>query len=406
MSKISKVLSSDMSGNPLFIMLMFVLVIIIFLAIFRSVSPFLTMGIGLNAHIGSLKGSFQIEAFENQAGTKPCFVLFYAPWCGHCKTAKPIFEEFKESYNGPVEIIAIDCDENKEIAKKYGIQGFPTFKYFPNGLEGASQDYNGERTADDFKEFLSDKTGSMPEHFTNIEGVIEADPDDDNSSSYEVMNNANNVINYNNKKFFKKLMKNPNYFPGNGINKMINKRGRVRSMQGSHVNRPGTDALDLGYDSDSDSNSNSDSNFKGVDGDGVRKMLGADGAGIRTMYKMDANDLGLPRNVRNFKGFNGAGVRRMPGADGTGVRRMPGADGTGVRRMPEMDSTDIDQDSSNLNFKGVNGAGVRRMPEVDEKPTRYLRGYDDSDINDMMPARDTGVKQMRGAVPTLLRNNY
>ena len=44
---------------------MFVLVIIIFLAIFRSVSPFLTMGLGLNAHIGSLRGSFQIEAFEN-----------------------------------------------------------------------------------------------------------------------------------------------------------------------------------------------------------------------------------------------------------------------------------------------------------------------------------------------------
>ncbi len=69
----SKALSSNLSGNPLFIMLMFVLVIIIFLAIFRSVSPFLTMGLGLNAHIGSLRGSFQIEAFENEKSSKACF---------------------------------------------------------------------------------------------------------------------------------------------------------------------------------------------------------------------------------------------------------------------------------------------------------------------------------------------
>jgi len=163
MSKMSKALSSDISGNPVFIMLMFVLVIIIFLAIFRSVSPFLTMGLGVNAHIGSLRGSFQIEAFENQQESNGCFVMFYAPWCGHCKTTKPEFEKLQESYKGPIKIIAIDCDDdkNKELVSKHDVKGFPTIRYYKDGLEGEYTEYNGGRTADDFKEYISQITGVL-----------------------------------------------------------------------------------------------------------------------------------------------------------------------------------------------------------------------------------------------------
>ena len=154
----SKALSSDISGNPVFIMLMFVLVIIIFLAIFRSVSPFLTMGLGLNAHIGSLRGSFQIEAFDNQETSGPTFVFFYMDGCSHCENAKPEFARFQKSYKGPVNIIKIDGNDpsNKELVENNNIRGYPTFKYFPNGLNGESKEYNGtERTADDFNKFIS-----------------------------------------------------------------------------------------------------------------------------------------------------------------------------------------------------------------------------------------------------------
>ena len=162
MSKMSKALSSDISGNPVFIMLMFVLVIIIFLAIFRSVSPFLTMGLGFNAHVGSLKGSFQIEAFENQE-SNACFVMFYAPWCGHCKTTKPEFQKLQETYKGPIKIIAIDCDddENKELVAQQEVKGFPTIRYYPSGLSGKYDEYNGDRTAEGFKEYFSEITGVL-----------------------------------------------------------------------------------------------------------------------------------------------------------------------------------------------------------------------------------------------------
>jgi thiol-disulfide isomerase/thioredoxin len=163
MSKMSKVLSSDISENPVFIMLMFVLVIIIFLAIFRSVSPFLTMGLGLNAHIGSLKGSFQIEAFENQQMSKAVLVLYYAEWCGHCKTTLPPFKRLEESYKGPVKIIAINCedDKNKELVAKDPPKGYPTIRYYPNGLDDQYTEYNGGRTYDDFNEYLNKITGVL-----------------------------------------------------------------------------------------------------------------------------------------------------------------------------------------------------------------------------------------------------
>jgi thiol-disulfide isomerase/thioredoxin len=163
MSKMSKALSSDISGNPVFIMLMFVLVIIIFLAIFRSVSPFLTMGLGFNAHVGSLRGSFQIEAFENQASNGPAFIMFYAPWCVHCRTTKPEFEKLKESYKGSIKIIAINCDddENKELVAQQQVKGFPTIRYYPSGLSGKYDEYNGDRTAEGFKEYVSQVTGVL-----------------------------------------------------------------------------------------------------------------------------------------------------------------------------------------------------------------------------------------------------
>jgi thiol-disulfide isomerase/thioredoxin len=173
MSKMSKALSSDISGNPVFIMLMFVLVIIIFLAIFRSVSPFLTMGLGFNAHVGSLRGSFQIEAFENQESNGPVFAMYGTGWCGHCKRTKPDFDNFKQTYNGPIKIMYIDCEDenNKELVEKQKIKGFPTIRYYPNGISENFDEYNGERTEDGFKEYVSKITGVTDPTLDNAASV-------------------------------------------------------------------------------------------------------------------------------------------------------------------------------------------------------------------------------------------
>lgn len=56
-------------------------------------------------------------------------VSFTAPWCGKCQTLKPILEKFSKNYK----VVLVDVDENKSIAKKYGVMSIPTLILFKNG---------------------------------------------------------------------------------------------------------------------------------------------------------------------------------------------------------------------------------------------------------------------------------
>lgn len=156
-------------SNPLVIVIMLLVVLIVLLAIFRSASPFLNLGFGMNAHLGDLKASFQVEAFDNHDGEKPCLVMYYAEWCGHCQKAKPEFERLIEEYNGNAKIMMINCDDasNKELVESQGIKGYPTIRYYKNGLNGAYDEYSGERKYSNFVQYLGGITGvndTMPDN--------------------------------------------------------------------------------------------------------------------------------------------------------------------------------------------------------------------------------------------------
>jgi len=146
--------------NPLSIIIMLLIGLILVLAIFRSVSPFLSLGFGVNAHIGELKGSFEIEAFDNNSDqsydSSSLFVMYYAEWCGHCKRTMPEFNKLMNNYNGSVKILLINSeqDEYKDLIKSQDIKGFPTIRYYPSGLSSDYQEYSGGRTESDFMQYL------------------------------------------------------------------------------------------------------------------------------------------------------------------------------------------------------------------------------------------------------------
>ena len=74
-----------------------------------------------------IKDSFD-NLLDNKVGG---IVVFYAPWCGHCKDMKDINtflgNEINKKYN--VFLKTVNCDIQKKIAEDYGINSFPTIKY-------------------------------------------------------------------------------------------------------------------------------------------------------------------------------------------------------------------------------------------------------------------------------------
>lgn len=94
------------------------------------------------------------------SSTKPTMVLFYAPWCGHCKSMKPDYEQLRKKYMKVPDknVVMINCDDHKEFASKAGIQGFPTLRLYNNPKANKYLDYEGPRTADAIESYLSENS--------------------------------------------------------------------------------------------------------------------------------------------------------------------------------------------------------------------------------------------------------
>jgi protein disulfide-isomerase-like protein len=98
-----------------------------------------------------LNSQYYSEHFETN--TRKKLVLYYAPWCPHCKPVKPIFDELSKIYSGNTEVTikTINGDEEPSLLKEQNVKGYPTIKLF---VGEKSFEYKGERTAEKLQEFI------------------------------------------------------------------------------------------------------------------------------------------------------------------------------------------------------------------------------------------------------------
>jgi len=75
---------------------------------------------------------------------KLAVVLFYAPWCGHCKAFKPEYENIATALKEKgIPAGRIDGDAEGEISESVGLEGFPTIMVY---IEGRHVKYDGPRS--------------------------------------------------------------------------------------------------------------------------------------------------------------------------------------------------------------------------------------------------------------------
>lgn len=96
-------------------------------------------------------------------------VEFYAPWCGHCKKLAPEYSGAAEVLKAEgVPLAKVDCTVQKETAERFKIQGFPTLKFFSNGVDS---EYQGGRTKSDIVAWMRKKTGPASKELKSVSEV-------------------------------------------------------------------------------------------------------------------------------------------------------------------------------------------------------------------------------------------
>ena len=96
---------------------------------------------------------FKQSLFTENFGNPVSCHYYYMEQCGHCKRFSPEWDQFVQTYNGPVKLRKYEMNEAESDLEKYKIQGFPTILIIDEN--GEAKDYDGPRTSDALNKFIS-----------------------------------------------------------------------------------------------------------------------------------------------------------------------------------------------------------------------------------------------------------
>ncbi|XP_053971858.1 thioredoxin domain-containing protein 5 [Hylaeus anthracinus] len=126
------------------------------------------------------------DNFLSEIKKKNHFVMFYAPWCGHCQGLEPTWEQLAEMSNKEyhnLKIAKVDCTTDSSLCTEHDVTGYPTLKLFKAG-ETKGIKFRGTRDLPSLISFLVDQLGTtlevadvVPSPPEAVNGLIELTED-------------------------------------------------------------------------------------------------------------------------------------------------------------------------------------------------------------------------------------
>ena len=111
----------------------------------------------VNVVVGS---SFESEVIN---ADKDVFIMFYAPWSGHCKALTPKMIDLAKELQGEFDSLLIakfDHTANDipdEYRSAFPVPGFPTLYFAPKGRKAKPVLFDGDRSVEGMKTWLNEK---------------------------------------------------------------------------------------------------------------------------------------------------------------------------------------------------------------------------------------------------------
>ena len=91
--------------------------------------------------------------------SKDVLVKYYAPWCGHCKSLAPIWEELAKDVEGMDDLIIAKMDSTENEVTGVEVQGFPTLIFYPKDNKTGVK-FEGDRDLSAFKTYLNENSSA------------------------------------------------------------------------------------------------------------------------------------------------------------------------------------------------------------------------------------------------------
>lgn len=75
--------------------------------------------------------NFEEEVLKSEV---PVLVDFWAAWCAPCRMLAPTIDQIADEFEGKINVVKLNVDENAQTSAKYNIKGIPTLLFFKEGV--------------------------------------------------------------------------------------------------------------------------------------------------------------------------------------------------------------------------------------------------------------------------------